>query len=328
VPGKSHFRGVDEVLPGELLRSDGSRSRLWSLAPSGQAWRDEAFEACFMDVVRDHEASDVRNVALLSGGIDSSLVLACSQVSRAYSVGLPDQHEFTEAADTARLLQRDLQCVTLSAEAVETSWRTLTRLRGEPLSVPNEALIHGVCMAMQPQEKVVLTGEGADELMFGYDRLCRWALQAQSAGQGVDWPTFWALYGYAGGEVPERLQAHMADLARGKGALDFVEDMLYTVHLPGLLRRMDFAAMAASREARVPFADRRLVQLCYRQPAAIKLDAQHSKLPLRRLLSRLGVEGPLGRPKIGFAVQTTPGASRQVTYQHFQDVVLQELSWS
>ena len=50
-------------------------------------------------------------------------------------------------------------------------------------------------------------------------------------------------------------------LADGSSGIDAVEDFFFIVHLPGLLRRMDFASMAASREARVPFADRRLVEI-------------------------------------------------------------------
>jgi asparagine synthetase B (glutamine-hydrolysing) len=110
--------------------------------------------------------------------------------------------------------------------------------------------------------------------------------------------------------------------------LDIVEDFFYRVHLPGLLRRMDFASMAASKEARVPFADRRLVELCYRTPVESRLDAQASKKPLRALLARLGLHGPLARPKIGFAARADAQASRDQEYRAFQAHNLEALGWS
>jgi asparagine synthase (glutamine-hydrolysing) len=201
----------------------------------------------------------------------------------------------------------------------------LTRLRGEPLAVPNEGLIHAACAAMTGDEKVVLTGEGADELLFGYDRIYRWALEQKR----FDPLAFLERYGYSDTLRPTaRLLDLLLGLAEGRRAIDAVEDYFFTVHLPGLLRRMDFASMAASKEARVPFADRRLVDYCYRAPAAARLDAQHAKLPLRALLDARGLHAPLSRPKIGFAASTQAHASRSDEYRAFQDLILEELSWS
>ena len=325
VPGRSFFHGVAEVLPGQLLRSDGSHDWLWRLEQRHERLDADAFESLLQQVVSEHERSDVRNVALLSGGVDSAAILALSQTPKAYTVGLDSFNECDAAADTATHLQRELESVLLSGAALEQTWRRLTRLRGEPLALPNEGLIHAVCAAMASDEKVVLTGEGADELLFGYDRLYRWAL----AETRFDPAAFLARYGYSDDTPPtSRLLDLLGALADGKRPIDAVEDFFFTVHLPGLLRRMDFASMAASKEARVPFADRRLVERCYRAPAADRLDHAHSKLPLRRLLARRGLTAPLARPKIGFVASADPGASRGREYRRFQDLVLGELSWS
>ncbi|HKX41031.1 MAG TPA: asparagine synthetase B [Burkholderiaceae bacterium] len=325
VPGASFFVGVHELLPGTLLRSDGSSRRLWSLARSRDEFDPLRFEDCLRDVVREHEISDVGNVALLSGGIDSAVVMALSQTARAYSVGLTSANEFAGAADTAQRLGRELRTVGLAETDLAERWRELARLRGEPLAVPNEGLIHAVCSAMGRDEKVVLTGEGADELLFGYDRIYRWAL----ATPQPDLQAFLARYGYSDTQPPTpRLLELLGGLAEGARTIDFVEDFFFTVHLPGLLRRMDFAAMAAAKEARVPFADRRLVALCYRAAPAHRLDAGASKLPLRRLLERIGLVGPLTRAKIGFSATPNPQLSRYDEYRGFQDLMLKELAWS
>jgi len=267
----------------------------------------------------------VRNTALLSGGIDSALILALSGVSRAYSVGLPDANEFIGARETARQLQRALVEVPLNGDELVARWQQLTRLRGEPLSLPNEALIHAACSAMASDEKVVLTGEGADELMFGYDGIYRWAL----ANPRFELQAFLRRYGYANDIAPTaRFMDWLHTLAADKVAIDATEDFFFAFHLPGLLRRMDFASMAASKEARVPFADRRLVDYCYRSAAHHKLDDTDSKLPLRHALRRRGLLGPLQRPKIGFSTLTDPTVSRHQEYHRFQTYVLEALAWS
>ena len=325
VPGASFFLGVQELLPGTLLRSDGSSRRLWTLQRRSDEFDAAGFETALREIVQQHELSDVANVGLLSGGIDSAIVMALSHTTRAYSVGLDGANEFAGAADTARQLDRELCTVGLDEATLAGHWRTLAQLRGEPLAVPNEGLIYAACRAMGHDEKVVLTGEGADELLFGYDRIYRWALQTPRP----DLPAFLARYGYSDTEPPTpRLLDLLRGLAEGKRTIDFVEDFFFTVHLPGLLRRMDFASMAASKEARVPFADRRLVELCYRAAPAHRLDANHSKLPLRRLLERLGLTGPLARAKIGFSATPNPHLSRYAEYRGFQDLMLKELAWS
>jgi asparagine synthase (glutamine-hydrolysing) len=325
VPGASFFAGVEEVLPGTLLRSDGSTRRLWTLERRVDRFEPERFESVLREVVHEHELGDVAHTALLSGGIDSAVILALSRTERAYTVGLPGNNEFDPAADTARRLERQLTQVVLDEAGLQQRWARLVHMRGEPLALPNEGLIHAVCSAMRPDEKVVLTGEGADELLFGYDRLVRWALAAPR----VDTAEFLRRYGYAEAQAPTpRLTALIARLSEGARPIDFVEDFFFHVHLPGLLRRMDFAAMAASKEARVPFADRRLVDLCYRVDAAERIDDRSSKLPLRRLLERLGLTGPLNRAKVGFSAATDPRQSLQQGYRAFQDLMLKELAWS
>jgi asparagine synthase (glutamine-hydrolysing) len=325
MPGRSYFTGIAEVLPGTLYRTHGSRWQFWRLQQRHDHFVSDDFESLLGAVVQEHETSDVRNTALLSGGIDSALILAMSSVTRAYSVGLPEANEFAGARETARQLQRALVEVPMDGNGLVARWQQLTRLRGEPLSLPNEALIHAACSAMSSDEKVVLTGEGADELMFGYDGIYRWAL----ANPCFDAHAFLRRYGYAGDVTPTaRFMDWLHTLTADKTAIDATEDFFFAFHLPGLLRRMDFASMAASKEARVPFADRRLVDYCYRSAAGHKLDNTDSKLPLRHALRRRGLLGPLQRPKIGFSTLTDPTVSRHQEYRRFQTHVLEALAWS
>lgn len=323
IPGKTFFEGIDELLPGTVMDSDGYVGKHWHWEPSNEEFNQEEFEDLLTKSVKAHELSDVENVSLLSGGLDSALISSLSSVEKCYTVGLVHNNEFLGATDTAQHLQRDLIKVSLDEDELVAAWQDLTRLRGEPIGLPNEGLIYSVCKAMSPNQKVVLTGEGADELLFGYDGIYRWALgNAES-----DPVSFLNRYGYASVAATERLIDYVSDLMRNKQAIDFVEDFFYQLHLPGLLRRMDFASMAASKEARVPFVDKALVAYMYRQPAQIKIDDEYSKIPLRLFAKKLGLDGALNRKKIGFSAQLNQAVSRYDDYGSFQKIVLESLKW-
>ena len=53
--------------------------------------------------------------------------------------------------------------------------RSMILQRKEPLSVPNEVLLLLMTKQVKTENTVVLSGEGADELFYGYDRIFRWA---------------------------------------------------------------------------------------------------------------------------------------------------------
>jgi asparagine synthase (glutamine-hydrolysing) len=324
VPGASFFHGVSEILPGTIRRNDGSSSTFWALTPSGDTYKQEEFESLMQETVSQHELSDVENVSLLSGGLDSAVITALSSVSRSYCVGLPKNNEFEGARETAAVLGRELVTVTITADELRENWSELTRLRGEPLGLPNEALIYTVCKNMQPTEKVVLTGEGADELLFGYDAIYRWAMS--STWDGVN--PFLQRYGYSKTtQATDRLVHYIETLRSGKNMIEFLEDFFYLVHLPGLLRRMDFASMAASKEARVPFVNKKLVNYMYRRSSEIKINNSDSKLPLRNMAVKLKLNGALNRKKIGFSAHVDESKSRFEEYEDFQSVVLEALKW-
>jgi asparagine synthase (glutamine-hydrolysing) len=90
---------------------------------------------------------------------------------------------------------------------------------------------------------------------------------------------------------------------------------------------MDFASMAASKEARVPFVSKQLINYMYRRPSDIKINSSESKLPLRVMAAKLGLKGALNRKKIGFSAQIEKNNSRFGEYAEFQKIVLEALKW-
>ncbi|MBV6272953.1 asparagine synthase (glutamine-hydrolyzing) [Alcaligenaceae bacterium CGII-47] len=323
-PGASYFLGLKEHLPGMLSRSDTSTTSYWKLKPSDKSYSQEEFESLLQESITTHEISDVVNVALLSGGLDSAVITGLSNIKKTYCIGLSENNEFAGAKDTADTLGRELVKVVVDNNDLVQSWRLLTSMRKEPLSVPNEGLIYLVCKSMNKDEKVVLTGEGADELLFGYDGIYRWA--CGDVWNGAE--SFLRRYGYSDEiKIPMRLLQFVDDEKEGKSVIEFVEDFFYKFHLPGLLRRMDFSSMAASKEARVPFVNRKIISYMYRRPPELKLSRLESKIPLRRLSMKIGLIGALNRKKVGFSASINTSNNKTMEYKSFQKIILEELEW-
>tara|TARA_B100000161_G_C33548741_1_gene414349 strand:- start:501 stop:2030 length:1530 start_codon:yes stop_codon:yes gene_type:complete len=325
IPGKTFFKTIEEVLPGSIIFNGKLVSKISSKPINLQnSYEEKDLFKILEDSIRMHELSEVENVCLLSGGIDSSIIAAVSDTNKTYSIGLIDNNEIKEAAETAELLSKDIFSLAIDKDKLINAWEYLINLRGEPLSVPNEGLIYLICSSMKDNEKVVLTGEGADELFFGYDRIFREASLNKNFGEEM----FFEMYGYADKKKScARLNDYLDNLRFGKDNIDFLEDYFLDVHLTGLLRRMDMSSMAASKEARVPFVSKKLIDYMYRQPKDIKISSTHSKIPLRNLCKKLGLQGPINRKKIGFSSTFNDGG-RLEEYKYFRNISMEILGWS
>lgn len=324
LPGMSFFKGVFEVPPGTLIRSNGSRKIFWKLEKRIDIFNQQEFEDKLCSSIKSHEVSDVEVVSLLSGGLDSAVIAALTKYQKCYTVGLDSNNEFMGAQETASILCKSLQRISVSDAELLKTWKFLAKQRGEPLSLPNEGLIYLVCNSMKVDEKVVLTGEGADELLFGYDTIFRYA--TKNSWEGA--VKFLKKYGYSDSVNPtERLIDYVEDMAAGKTYIEFLEDFFYAIHLPCLLRRMDFASMVAGKEARVPFVSTKLIEYMYRMPAEIKINDCESKLPLRKFAKKLDLQGALDRRKVGFSAAMINKVSKYKEYSIFQQTVIEALKW-
>ena len=185
--------------------------------------------------------------------------------------------------------------------------------------MPNEGLIYLVCKKMSKNNKIVLTGEGADEIFFGYDQIFRWALCQKK----LDLEKFIKIYGYSNVVKPtKRFVEYVKKLSAKKKVIDFVEDFFYDFHLPTLLRRMDFASMAASKEVRVPFVTKNIIENLYRKNPKIKINKNFSKIPLRKYIKNINLDFILNSKKIGFSASTENKHGKFYNYSIFQNIVL------
>ncbi len=177
------FDGIQELLPGHVLVISGQRTEIrqyWDL-PGGPALRgDEGdlraqVKELLRAAVRRHLMSDVPLGVFLSGGIDSSLIVALmSEMSggsiKTFSIGFREEgyNEFSYSRQVARQFRTDHLEVELDAERFFDALPSLVWHYDEPVSLPASIPLFFLSRETKGKATVILTGEGADELFLGY----------------------------------------------------------------------------------------------------------------------------------------------------------------
>lgn len=311
------WSGVKSIPPGFLMNRAGCNP-YFILEEQDSPFIQEEFESCLVDSVSKHMVSDTSVGYFLSGGYDSSVIgcLVGSDVD-SYSIGLENNSEISYAKDTASALNQRFFGFDISFDTLQSNWKFLAKLRFEPLQVPNEGMIYELSRKMPASTKVFLSGEGADELLFGYDRIFDWC----SESEFLDMNGFLDRYSYCDvyeSRYSERMFDFLFELNAQKKAINFCEDFFIKFHLPTLLRRMDFASMAASKEARVPFVNVKLFSLLYRKDLTLRRSLGLSKSPLIPILKRYNLDSVINRKKIGFSAKRAFNHSAYDEYRLFR----------
>src|SRR5438445_1140610 len=184
---ETFFRGVRKLLPGRTLSwslADGVSERsYWRLPPGMDDSRVTLEEraaqvrARLAAAVRSHLMSDVPLGLFLSGGIDSSALAALMapmvrEPIRTFAVGFadPGANELAYARLAAASVGAEHREVTVSpAEFFDVLPRLIWH-EDEPIAFPSSVPLYFVSRLARDHVKVVLTGEGADELFLGYNR--------------------------------------------------------------------------------------------------------------------------------------------------------------
>ena len=303
----------------------------------------ERFRELFIDAVRLRARSDVEIGTTLSGGLDSTAIVAAYRslfpdvAHRSYSAVFTgrayDESDYIDAV----VRQYRLQSLKIPQTAGDLlgDLRELVRKLDSPLISPAIVPLHRVMKAVHADgTKVIYDGQGADELLAGYDNQFYPAyLHSLLSASGHLWDgrLVTALRGMtrdralwtARYAMPwlhplyHRLIAADGVLADGFGShadaafrprryyADPLNETLYQAHschiLPGLLHYGDGVSMASSVEYRLPFMDYRLVEFGFQLPAAAKMGNGWTKLVLRDAMAELMIDKVrLRRWKNGF----------------------------
>jgi asparagine synthase (glutamine-hydrolysing) len=346
--GDTVFEGID-LLPAAhnlVVTANGvEQSRYWSYRERentlSEQQAEESFRSIFTDAVRLRLRADVPVGVLLSGGLDSSSIAvnASRQAERplpAFTATFPgyDRDESRYAGIVAEAAGMPHHPVaydpsTFIEDADALVWHLET-----PLTDPQVFPRWRMLSAASRRVTVVLEGQGADELLAGYDsrylaayrgdeqaavtlrdfipRFYRLAMTAHWLRKGRRAFRSWLRRGEPRVAVgPETIRARTlaAAVAPSDPDLHFADGLTTllaydhsSAMLPNLLNYGDRIAMAHAVESRLPFLDHRLVELVFSLPFDAKMRAGVTKYILRR---SIGPDLPpqilARRRKIGFS---------------------------
>jgi len=328
--------------------------RYWS--PSMASARDhmtlseasQALEQHLATAVEQQLMSDVPLGSFCSGGVDSGLVTAYAARSstgfQSFSVGFDDPawDETDLARDSARRAGTTHHVVVAQAGDVEATLHRLIHFHDEPLSHPNSLGLYTLSELARRHVKVVLTGEGADELFGGYPRyhLARLrgafegvpdfaragaaallrsvrgrraskaaALLSPSFEDSIVFNSAYVDPGLVaeltGGSVTEAVttRRHLLRESRVRSdAIATISRYELLTYLPCLLDRMDRMSMAHSLEGRVPFLDVNLVEWALGLGTSLKLGPRSNKRVVKHLAANLLNPRIVRGPKSGFGL--------------------------
>lgn len=271
--------------------------RYWDLhIIDREAPDDEELKELILSAIRLRERADVEFGAYLSGGLDSSILAAVSKPDHTWTIGFDSLNEFKWSQLVADELGTDHHAILFETSRFKEVTKWMVEKRKEPLSVPNEVLLYWMTKQVKQHNTVILSGEGADELFWGYDRIFRWAENEKELSiSGFD-----EKYCY-GSEPDDEVIDFALEGTPGKTALDKLAYYFQVTHLQGLLRRVDNSSMLCSVEARVPFVDHRLVEFMAGRPFDYRM-GNSFKEPLKRIFSDIIPQEVIDRPKMGFPV--------------------------
>jgi asparagine synthase (glutamine-hydrolysing) len=326
------LKGVRKLPPAHVmvLAADGSEreTSYWKLdasaiqqMPSEAEWLEATRAALLKAVRRRRVIADVPVGVLLSGGLDSSLLVALlaehgGNDLLTFSVGFEDhpheqgdEFEFSDQV-VERYATRHHKIHIPNHEVLERLPEAIDYM-AEPMVGQDAIAFFLLSERVSQHVKVVQSGQGADEVFAGYF----WYPQMQQAS-GSDLERFRGFYfdrdhdeylrmitsrfagqDYTSGLVEARLQAANSD--------DYLNRVLHfdvtTLIVDDPVKRVDNMTMAWGLEARVPFLDHELVELAIRMPSALKL-REHGKYPLKQLARGLVPDAVIDRPKAYFPV--------------------------
>ena len=179
VPPETFFEGIYCLLPGHYLwYKDGkvTTTRYWEarFSPDDTLTEEQAvdeIEKVFENSVNAHKISDVEVGCFLSSGVDSSYVSTYFADQKTFTVGFDFGEKYNEISWAKRLSEKigvDHYYKLIQSEEFWGSIRKVQYHMDQPLADPSCIALYFVSKIASEHVKVVLSGEGADELFGGY----------------------------------------------------------------------------------------------------------------------------------------------------------------
>lgn len=323
IPGSGIFKGIKELRAAHYLTYKAGVidiKRYWNVKDKKF---DDTFEVCstkvrrmLMDSIKRQMVSDVGISTFLSGGLDSSIITAVvsnelkkqNQVLDTYSIDYEDNDKYFKANKFQ--VSKDKKFIDIMKNAFKTnhtyeviSQRKLAKTlkesviaRDYPGMADIDSSLFWFSKQIRKEHKVILSGECADEIFGGYPWFYRKEIRERENFPWID-------------SLDERISLIKKDLAQKLDLKNFVKEkceltlseinvsddenlkkLFYlnmTWFMPTLLDRKDRMTMRASLEARVPFADTKLIEYLWNVPWEYKYRNNQEKSLLRHAFKNI-----------------------------------------
>ncbi|MEK7642709.1 MAG: asparagine synthase (glutamine-hydrolyzing) [Patescibacteria group bacterium] len=343
------YKEIKKILPGEVLvwnikNCSFEKSFLSLIKESEKEINfDKAVEMVnetILESVEKHYIADVPVGLLLSGGADSSLIAALSKkIGKkpiCYHVAIPGSIDTRYAIEIAKYLGFELVSKELSPGSLKDEYENMEDWLDQPSSDVSLLPTNLVYKSISKESKVVLSGEGGDELFGGYLRHQKLAGLNKVGGAGSILNPLYSSSTFGlnfVNPVVRRIQERLAtsvidmylhnvktiglpieDKKLKKKLLDFYNNHPYKNLIPNnlffdqfaylpdsLMYKNDITSMASSIEARVPLVDKEVLLAVGQIPNRFRLSPEYlNKRILKTILKKYLPEDLVERPKKGF----------------------------
>lgn len=315
------FKGVKKLLPGRyMIWQDGKATitRYWKPefnpdnSKSLEEWADEihtTIKTIMPEVKEEHEWAE----SFLSGGVDSSYVLAMSDVKTANSCGYEEERfdESKLATETANLLGREMSRAVISPEEYFEIVPYVMKNMEQPLGDASAIVFALGCKKTAEHTKICYSGEGADEFFGGYN------MYRNAERYGDNLKTFYVgntnimkedekkqiLKKYYDDVLPINLVKDIYEETENLDPLSKMSNVDIQIWLEGdIYLNVDKMSEAAGLEVRMPLTDRRIFDIASRMPSKYKVNEEQNKVAFRTAAAKVLPEEIAFRKKLGFIV--------------------------
>lgn len=177
---ETFFKNVYKLMPAHYFcLKDGKLQikRYWDVnfnadeKPSLENWVERISDT-FKNSVEAHKIADVEVGSFLSSGVDSSYAAAVAEVDKTFTVGFGSDEKYNEigwAKEFSKAIGKENTSKVITPEEYWGSLEKIQYHMDEPLADPSAVALYFVCNIASERLKVVLSGEGADEIFGGYN---------------------------------------------------------------------------------------------------------------------------------------------------------------
>lgn len=314
--------------------------------PDMDEWVDHISDT-FKNSVEAHKIADVEVGSFLSSGVDSSYVASVANVDKTFTVGFGEDEKYNEigwAKEFSQYIGKENISKVISPEEYWSNIKRIQYHMDEPLADPSCIALYFVCNKASEYVKVVLSGEGADEIFGGYNiykeplgshaykslpKFIRRGIGNVAShlpqkrgvnflvrnGQDLEERFIGNAYMFTpkdrkkllkiktNAPDPTAITAPFYAKVKDKDQITKMQYLDLHLWMTGdILLKADKMSMANSLELRVPFLDKKIMELAEQIPWRYRVSTENTKLAMRQAALRAAPPKTANKKKLGFPV--------------------------